>query len=47
MTNLELVLNMLAGKTTEISKENNPKTFADKKNESPKEVKLLEIPKAN
>jgi hypothetical protein len=32
MTNLELVLNMLAGATTtEISKENNPKTFADNK----------------
>jgi hypothetical protein len=32
MTNLELVLNMLAeATTTEISKENNPKTFADNK----------------
>ncbi|RTZ04240.1 Bro-N domain-containing protein [Flavobacterium sp. GSP6] len=32
MTNLELVLNMLAEATaTEISKENNPKTFADNK----------------
>ena len=32
MTNLELVLNMLAeATTTEISKENNPKTFEDNK----------------
>jgi len=32
MTNLELVLNMLAeATTTEISKEKNPKTFADNK----------------
>lgn len=32
MTNLELVLNMLAeATTTEISKENNPVTFADNK----------------
>ncbi len=32
MTNLELVLNMLAeATTTEISKENNPKTFEDSK----------------
>jgi hypothetical protein len=33
MTNLELVLNMLAeATTTEISKENNPITFDDSKN---------------
>jgi len=32
MTNLELVLNMLAeATTTEISRENNPKTFEDNK----------------
>jgi len=32
MTNLELVLNMLAeATTTEISKENNPETFEDNK----------------
>ena len=31
MTNLELVLNMLAEATTEISKEKNPKTFEDNK----------------
>jgi hypothetical protein len=32
MTNLELVLNMLAeATTTEISKENNPKTFEENK----------------
>ena len=45
MTNLELVLNMLAeATTTEISKENNPKTFADNRRIALKGVKLLAIP---
>ncbi|MFV5683994.1 hypothetical protein ACM55I_00950 [Flavobacterium sp. GB2R13] len=41
MTNLELVLNMLAeATTTEISKENNPKTFADNKRIALKGAKI-------
>jgi hypothetical protein len=45
MTNLELVLNMLAeATTTEISKENNPKTFEDNKRIAKKAERLPEIP---
>jgi len=44
MTNLELVLNMLAeATTTEISKENNPKTFEENKRIAKKVVKLPDI----
>jgi len=45
MTNLELVLNMLAeATTTEISKEKNPETLEDNKKQPDKVEQLRAIP---